>query len=72
MGGGNKVIVYKDLFNVLETAGYSIERIKNEQILSDALILSIIRNEPIDTTDIDKICSLTGLQPKDFIIYVKD
>lgn len=63
------MIIYKDILGKLKAAGYNTTRIRKEKLISEKTLQHIRHNEPINTTTIDIICELTGLQPADLLEY---
>lgn len=71
MGGGEYMIVYKDVLSKLLKAGYTTTRLRREKILSECVLSRIRNNEPISTTTLDKLCQLLDCQPADLMEYVE-
>ncbi|WP_298024584.1 helix-turn-helix transcriptional regulator [uncultured Dysosmobacter sp.] len=69
------MIRYIDILQKLKEAGYSTYRIRKEGIFGGGTMNALTAGtseKPIDTKTLDKICTLTGLQPGDLLEYVPD
>lgn len=69
---GGIMIIYKDIFAKLEKAGYSIEKIREEELISESNLQKIMKGEPVNMKTIDTICRLTVCQIGDIITYIPD
>ena len=66
-------IVYKiDILKALKDKGYNTNRIRIENILSQATIHSIRHKNNISLDSLSAICKLLELQPGDILEYVED
>lgn len=63
------MIIYKNILENLDKAGYNTNRIRKEKIFSESTITRIRKNESISTNTLDKICEITGLPLTDIIEY---
>lgn len=63
------MIIYKNILENLDKAGYNTNRIRKEKIFSESTITRIRKNESISTNTLNKICEITGLPLTDIIEY---
>ncbi len=64
---------YDKLFPLLKSKGLSTYKIRQENLISQAALTKMKRNEGnIDTRTLERICSLCHCQPNDFMEYVED
>ncbi len=62
-------IHYKKLWTTLEEKGYTKYTLTRYFELSPRLITKLQRNEPINTTTLDKLCSILQCNVEDIITY---
>ena len=66
-------IKYKiDIIQTLKEAGYNTNRIRNDKIMGEAMLLKIRHGELVSWKTIDTLCSLLDCQVGDLVEYVKD
>lgn len=65
------MIIYKDIANRLNNAGYSTYRLRKEHLLSESTIQRIREGKGITTDTLDTLCQLLKCQPQDLIEYRK-
>ncbi len=78
-------ISFTRLFNLLNSRGISIYKLKTDKVVGTATLDKIRRNnigkgvnakgqkrENIDTASIDAICKYLNCQPSDIMEYIKD
>lgn len=63
------MIIYKDIIEKLNKAGYTLYRIRMENILSQSVLSRIRKNQPLSTETLDKICSLLNCNIEDIVEY---
>lgn len=61
-----------DILSELKKAGYTTTRLRKDKLLSEGVLTSLRRKEPIAWKNIETICRLLGCQPGDIIEYVED
>lgn len=62
-----------DVMQELKKTGYNSSRIVSERLISGQTLQQIRRgNARLNTSTLDTICKITGLQPGDVIMYVPD
>lgn len=66
-GGGDKVIIYKDIQQKLKDAGYNTNRIRKEKLLSEGTLQRIREGRSITIESIDIICNLTGCKIEEIL-----
>ena len=66
------MIIYDRVLERLKEAGYNSGRIMREKLLSQATMVALRHNQPVNTTTIDTICRLIKCQPGDIMRYIED
>ena len=66
------VIHYQKLWKTLKEKGMTKYTLTHYFELSPRLITKLQRNEPINTTTIDKLCSILECKVEDIITYEED
>ena len=67
------MLKYKiDVIQELKKKGYNTNKMRKEKLLSESAIQRLRRKEPIQWSNIDKICALLQCQPADLIEYVEE
>lgn len=66
------MIVYKNVLELLKSAGYTSYRLRKEKLIPQKTLTAIRNNEPINTKTIDVICRLANCQPVDIMEYIPD
>ena len=62
------MIEYKiDVIEALKDAGYPVQRIRNEKLLSQSTLSSLLKNAYISMDALNTICILIHCQPGDVI-----
>ncbi len=62
-------IHYQRLWKTLKDKGFTKYTLTHYYELSPRLITKLQRNEPINTTTIDKLCSILGCKVEDIVTY---
>ena len=66
------MIVYKDILPKLAQIGWTARKLRKERVFSESTMMSIRRNGAINTTTIDKVCSLLNCPVEEILCYVPD
>lgn len=66
------MIRYKNVLYKLKNAGYSLYRIRKDNIMSESTVQKIRENKYVSLKVIDTICHLLDCQPNDIIEIIKD
>ena len=61
-----------DVLVELKKAGYTTTQIRREKLLSEGVLTSLRKKEPISWRNIETICKLLKCQPGDIMEYVED
>ena len=61
-----------DLFDRLKAAGYPVQQLRYQQLLSQSTLSRIRRDAFVSTQSLDVICRLLNCQPGDICEYVPD
>lgn len=66
-------ILYKlDVLEALKAKGYNTNRLRKEKLLGEGTLQKLREGVPVNTSSLDKLCSLLGCQPGDLIEYKED
>lgn len=67
------MLVYKiDVIETLKENGYNTTRILKENLIGQAAMQKIRKNEMVGIKTIDRLCALLDMQPGNIIKYVDD
>ena len=58
-----------DMLKILKAMGYNTGRLKRESLLPESTCTKIRHGGDVTLKSIERICNLTGLEPKDIIDY---
>lgn len=58
-----------NILRILKDAGYSTKALREMKLLSQSTMQRLRHNEPVNTSVINMICYLTGLQPGDILMF---
>lgn len=61
-----------DIIAALKNKGYNTSKLRNEKLLSEGVLQSLRKKNPISWSNIEKLCSLLNCQPGDIIEYIDD
>lgn len=62
----------KDILTALKEKGYNTNVLRKNRLLSEGVIQSLRRKDPISWNNINKICELLKCQPGDILEYVDE
>ncbi len=62
----------KDILTALKEKGYNTNVLRKNRLLSEGVIQSLRRKDPISWNNINKICELLECQPGDILEYVDE
>ena len=66
-------IQYKiDIIPALKAAGYNTTRIREEKIFGEATLQKFRNQEPVNFSNLNKLCRLLKCQPGDLLEYIED
>lgn len=71
-GGMNMSIRFNKLFSLMSEKKLTTYRIRKENIMGQATLQSLKRNEPVSTETINTLCQVLKCQPGDIMEYVDD
>ena len=66
------MIKYKNILEQLNAAGYSLQRIRQENLLSQSVLTRIRSNKPVTTETLDKLCHILQCDISDLIEFHSD
>lgn len=66
------MIVFADIMGLLRANGWTLYRLRKENIFSGGAVEHIRRHEHITTRTVDTICRLCHCQPGDIMKYAED
>ena len=61
-----------DVIQALKNKGYNTTKLRQEKLLSESALQRLRRKEPIQWTNIDKLCRLLQCQPADLLEYIDE
>lgn len=66
------MIIYKDILDKLNKAGYNTNRLRKERLLSESTIQGIREGKALTAKSIDTICLLLKCQPNNIMQVVQN
>ena len=62
----------QNILELLKQNGYTTYKIRKDNLLSESTVHKLRQKQGVDWKNLEKICSLTHMQPGDFLEYVEE